>query len=254
MSAWLQATDVATDLIHVAMTEDGIAEMALRDVDGKNGMSPAWVKAFIAGLAEVAQMPGARVLLLSGLPDYFCTGATKEVLKDLVENRLMPGELTLGRQLIGFDLPVVAAAEGHAIGGGLALLLSCDLGVISETSRYGANFMTLGITPGMGTTRLLEEALGRAIAHEMIYTGDLWRGRRFAGTGAFNAVVPATEVRDRALLLARGLADKPRDNLIHLKRSLSLPRRLAFETAMTTEPLMHALSLRNLDTDLWGAP
>jgi polyketide biosynthesis enoyl-CoA hydratase PksI len=252
MSAWLERIEPQDGLIRVGMIEDGVAELAMTDAAGRNGMSPAWVKSFLAALNEVTRLSQARVLLLSGLSDYFCTGATLSVLKDLVENRLMPSELTLGRQLIGFDLPVVAAAEGHAIGGGFALLLSCDLAVISESSRYGANFMALGITPGMGMTRLLEAAVGRATAHELLYTGDLRRGRYFTNTGAFNAIVTGSEVRERALQLARGLADKPRDNLVHLKRSLSLPRRLAFEEALTTEPLMHGLSLPNLDTDLWG--
>ncbi|MBN9545304.1 MAG: enoyl-CoA hydratase/isomerase family protein [Alphaproteobacteria bacterium] len=239
-------------LVRVGMIGEGLAELAMTDNAGRNGMSSMWGKAFLEALNEAAQLPEARVLLLSGLPDYFCTGATLSVLKDLATGCLSPSGLTLGRQVIGFPLPVVAAAEGHAIGGGFALLLSCDLAVVSETSRYGANFMALGITPGMGMTRLVEGAVGRAMAHELLYTGDLRRGRQFAGTGAFNAIVPGPEVRDRALTLARGLADKPRDNLINLKRSLSLPRRLAFEEAMTTEPLMHGLSFPNLDTDLWG--
>lgn len=238
--------------IRVGMIEDGVAELAMLDAEGRNGMSAAWGKAFVEALDKAAALPQARVLLISGLPDYFCTGATLSVLKDLADGCLSPSGLTLGRHVIGFPVPVVAAAQGHAIGGGFALLLSCDLSVISETSRYGANFMTLGITPGMGTTRLVEDAFGRAVAHELLYTGDLRRGRHFAGSGAFNAVAPASEVRERALRLARGVADKPRDNLVNLKRSLSLPRRKAFEEAMTTEPLMHGLSFPNLDTGLWG--
>ena len=238
--------------IRVGMIEDGVAELAMLDAEGQNGMSAVWGKAFIAALHRAADLPQARVLLVSGLPDYFCTGATLSVLKELADGYLPPSELTLGRRLIGFPVPVVAAAQGHAIGGGFALLLSCDMAVISEASRYGANFMTLGITPGMGTTRLVEDVFGRAVAHELLYTGDLHRGRYFAGSGAFNAVAPASEVRERALRLARGVADKPRDNLINLKRSLSLPRRKAFEEAMTTEPLMHGLSFPNLDADLWG--
>lgn len=239
-------------LIRVAMAEDGVAELAMLDPAGRNGMSAVWGAAFLEALDAAARLPQARVLLLTGLPECFCTGATLSVLKDLAEGCLSPTGLTLGRQVIGFPLPVIAAAQGHAIGGGFALLLSCDLAVISESSRYGANFMALGITPGMGMTRLAEAAMGRALAHELLYTGDLRRGRRFAGTAAFNAVMPGPQVREHALLLARGIADKPRDNLVNLKRSLSLPRRLAFEEAMTTEPLMHGLSFPNLDTGLWG--
>jgi polyketide biosynthesis enoyl-CoA hydratase PksI len=252
MSAGFEWFGPQNGLIRVGMIEEGVVELAMLDRAGRNGMSSVWGKAFLDALDAAARAPQARVLLLSGLPDCFCTGATLSVLKGLADGCLSPSGLTLGRQVIGFPLPVVAAAQGHAIGGGFALLLSSDLAVISETGRYGANFMALGITPGMGMTRLAEAAIGRALAHELLYTGDLRRGGQFAGTGAFNAVVPGPKVRERALYLARGIADKPRDNLINLKRSLSLPRRLVFEEAMTTEPLMHGLSFPNLDTGLWG--
>lgn len=239
-------------LMDARMVEDGVAELVMADEPGRNGMSQAWGQAFLAALDEVAQWPQARALLLSGLPEYFCTGATLSALKDLEGGCLSPTALDFGRRLIGFPVPVIAVAEGHAIGGGFALLLSCDLSVVSETSRYGANFMALGLTPGMGMTSLLEGAVGRALAHELLYSGELRRGRAYAGTGAFNAIAPTAEVRQRALMLARAIVDKPRDNLVHLKRALSLPRRLAFEEAMTVEPLMHGLSLSNLDTNLWG--
>jgi polyketide biosynthesis enoyl-CoA hydratase PksI len=239
-------------LVRAHVVEEGVAELVMADKAGCNGMSQAWGQAFLAALDEAAHWPQARVLLLSGLPEYFSTGATLSALKELGGGCLSPSALDFGRRLIGFPLPVIAVAEGHAIGGGFALLLSCDLAVISETSRYGANFMALGITPGMGMTRLLESAVGRATAHELLYSGELRRGRLYAGTGAFNAVLPTGEVRPRALMLARAMVERPRDNLVHLKRALSLPRRLAFEEAMTVEPLMHGLSLSNLDTNLWG--
>jgi polyketide biosynthesis enoyl-CoA hydratase PksI len=239
-------------LVRAHMAEDGVAELTMADDAGRNGMSHAWGQAFLAALDEVSEWRQARVLLLSGLPEVFSTGATLSALQDLRGGCLSPSALDFGRRLIGFPLPVIGVAEGHAIGGGFALLLSCDLAVVSETGRYGANFMALGITPGMGMTRLLEGALGRATAHELLYSGELRRGRLYAGTGAFNAIVPAAQVRQHALMLARALVDKPRDNLVHLKRALSLPRRLALEEAMTVEPLMHGLSLSNLDTGLWG--
>ncbi len=257
MSAWLEHAEHAPGAgttVDVVSVEDGIVEIRMRDDAGHNGMSAAWVCAFIHCLRTVTADPACKVALLTGLGDYFCTGATLEALSDLRASRLAPTELTLGRQILGLNVPVIGVAEGHAIGGGLALLLSCDLILINEEGRYGANFMTLGITPGMGMTHLLEDAFGRSMAHELLYTGDLKRGSFFKEKGGFNAVLPRADLRRHALLLARALAEKPRDNLIQLKRALTLPRRRAFEEASTLESMMHEMSLSHLDLNQWGAP
>jgi len=257
VSAWLEHAEEAADAgatVDVVPVEDGIVEIRMRDAVGHNGMSAAWVLAFIHCLRTVTADTACKVVLLTGIGEYFCTGATLEALGDLQANRLAPTELTLGRQILGLNVPVIGVAEGHAIGGGLALLLSCDLALINEESRYGANFMTLGITPGMGMTHLLEDTFGKALAHELLYTGDLKRGMYFKDKGGFNAILPRGDLRRHALHLARALAEKPRDNLIQLKRVLTLPRRRAFEEASTLESLMHELSLSHLDLSQWGAP
>jgi polyketide biosynthesis enoyl-CoA hydratase PksI len=102
--------------------------------------------------------------------------------------------------------------------------------------------MNLGFTPGMGTTRLCEHVLSTAVTHELLYTGELRRGDRFAGSGV-NHIVPAAQVEKLAFDLAARIAEKPRLALTTLKRTLSLPRRQAFEQSITTESLMHQVTL-----------
>jgi len=247
-SADTQAPDV-----RLVELEDGIVELAMRDSAGGNAMTAPWVSALLAAYAAVAAHATARVVLLTGLPEVFCSGASRDTLADLVAGRLDPTELTLGRRLLELPIPVVAAAEGHAIGGGFALLVSCDLAVLARESRYGANFTALGITPGMGMTRLLEQVVPPALARELLYVGDLRRGTTFEGTGSFNGIVPRAEVRARALMLARALAEKPRATLVHLKRNLALPRLRAFDDAAPLEAKMHAETLKHLDLGAWGA-
>jgi polyketide biosynthesis enoyl-CoA hydratase PksI len=208
----------------------------------------------LAAIEMLAQDRECRVAMLTGLPEYFSTGATREALQDIASGKLAPTELILGRRLMSLPMPVIAAAEGHAIGGGLALMMSCDLAVIAEESRYGANFMTMGFTPGMGTTRLLEYAFGPAMAHELLYTADLWRGTRFVNSRGINGVLPRQDVRQHVLLLARAIAEKPSANLQRLKRVLSLPKRQAYEEAITQESLMHEISFASLDINQWGVP
>jgi polyketide biosynthesis enoyl-CoA hydratase PksI len=144
-------------------------------------------------------------------------------------------------------VPVIAAMEGHAVGGGLALGLCADIILIARESSYGCNFMNLGFTPGLGTTRLLEHVLSPAIAHEMLYTGQVFRGTHFEGRSGFNYILPRAQVRPQAMDLAARIAEKPRPAIEALKRVLSLGKRQAFEEARTAEAMMHTITFAGPD-------
>jgi polyketide biosynthesis enoyl-CoA hydratase PksI len=137
---------------------------------------------------------------------------------------------------------------GHAVGGGLALGLCCDLVLLGRESRYGCPFTTMGFTPGMGTTRLLELAFGPYVAAEMMFGGEMVRGSRFEHAALVNRVLPRAEVARHARKLAARIADRPRHVLALLKQSLGLPKRLAFEQALVSESQMHALCFANPQT------
>lgn len=235
-----------SSLVRVRREASSIAWIEMVDEAGKNGFSPRFVAALLAALEEVEHDPEYRVAILAGTVEMFSSGATLDMLAALRGGAVAPTELVLGRRLMGLRVPVIAAAEGHAIGGGFALLLAADLPVLAAESRYGANFMSLGITPGMGITRLLEDVAGPSLAHELLYTGELRKGARLAGSG-FPRVVPRAEVKARALDLAWSISEKPKKSVELLKRALSMPRRRAFEEASTIEAFMHERSFQELD-------
>ncbi|MEZ4433244.1 MAG: polyketide synthase [bacterium] len=224
--------------------EDGVARVAMRDRAGDNMLGVAFVDALVAALHGAAADPTARVVLLEGLPEVFCAGAPPALLDDLRAGRAAPADLTLPRVFFDLPLPIIAAMAGHAVGGGLCLGLCADIVLLARESRYGANFMALGFTPGMGATAILEHALSPAIAHELLYTAELRRGDAFAGATGINHVLPRGEVVDRALDIALRIAEKPRDCVELLKRTLSLPRRRRYEAALTLETLMHTITFR----------
>lgn len=223
-----------------ASLEDGVATVRMHDAPARNALRAPFVAALEDVFRRAAQDSDARAVLLCGLPDVFCSGADRETLAELVDGDLDPVDLLLPRLLLECPLPVVAAMAGHAVGGGLALGVAADLVVAANESRYGASFMNMGFTPGMGSTRLLEHVLTPAVAHELLYTGELRKGARFR-TG-FNAVVPRADVERHGRDLALRIADKPRTAVRMLKRALSMPRRRCFEEARSLEALMHDVS------------
>jgi polyketide biosynthesis enoyl-CoA hydratase PksI len=233
--------------VRLEVDDRGIATVAMGDADGRNAMSESFVRALSEALATVAACAQARVVVLLGLPEVFSSGASRETLQAILDGKLVPADIVLPRAVLDVPVPVIAAMEGHAVGGGLALGLCADIVLIARESSYGCNFMSLGFTPGMGTTRLLEHVLSPAIAHEMMYTGQFFRGAHFEGRSGFNYILPRAEVRPRAMDLAARIAEKPRTALETLKRALSVGKRQAFEAARATEAAMHAITFAGPD-------
>lgn len=233
--------------IHLLRHEGGIGEVAMRDEPGKNAMSLPFVTELLERLAEAASWSELRTLVLSGLPEVFSAGASKELLEGLVAGTLSPVEIQLPRAVLQMPVPVIAAMQGHAIGGGLALGACADVVILARESRYGASFMNMGFTPGMGVTELLTHVMSPALVAELLYGGEPKKGSFFEGRSGFNAILPAEEVWPRAMAMAARFAEKPRASLEMLKRTLSLPRRQAFERTLTLESLMHRVSFASPD-------
>ena len=230
---------VAREPVRWSGDADGIVTVEMRDEQGRNALSEAFVTALVESLGEASAHPDARVIVLTGSAEVFCSGAPKSLLLDLVDGNLSPGDILLPRIILNTPLPVIAAMAGHAVGGGFALGLCADIVVIARESRYGCNFMDYGITPGMGTTRVLEQVLSAAVARELLYSGELRRGSAFEGCSGFNHVVPRGSVLAKAQEIAQRIAEKPRLALETLKRGLSERRLKMFEESLALESRMH---------------
>jgi polyketide biosynthesis enoyl-CoA hydratase PksI len=233
--------------IRLERSVDGIATIEMADVEGRNALSSTFAQDLLRAIEHAVACERVKVVVLAGLPDVFCAGATREVLEEVVSGHVVPGDLQLTRALLEIPVPLIAAMEGHAIGGGLALGLCADITLIARESRYGCTFMNLGFTPGMGVTRLLESMVPPAVAHEMMYTGEAFKGSHFADRGGFNYVLPRAQVRPKALELAASIADKPSVALTSLKRVLAAGKRQAFEASRADEVLLHTISFAQPD-------
>ncbi|MGR6836870.1 enoyl-CoA hydratase/isomerase family protein [Syntrophomonas erecta] len=104
--------------------------------------------------------------------------------------------------------PVIAAVEGLALGGGLELVLASDIRVVSETATLGLPEINLGIFPGAGGTQRLPRCAPINIAKQYIFTGDFFDAATAERIGLANVVVPAAEVTDTAIKIAKKICQK----------------------------------------------
>jgi 2-(1,2-epoxy-1,2-dihydrophenyl)acetyl-CoA isomerase len=165
----------------------------------------------IRGLAEALESLAAdhecRAVVLCSEGKHFCAGA------DFSGGQRQAGIQTEGThlydvaiRLFAQPLPIVAAVQGAAIGGGLGLALAADFRVACPEARFSANFARLGFHQGFGLSVTLPALVGQQRALEMLYTGRRLDGQEAARIGLCDRLVPLAEVRAAAGALAGEIA------------------------------------------------
>lgn len=225
--------------VHLSYPFSGVACLQMEDRQGSNTFTEALVCGLVDRIAEVERDGTSRVIVLHGYDSLFCAGGTLEELVDIADGRRSFDEGNFYRLLLDCRLPVIAAMQGHAMGGGFVFGLYADLVVLSRESLYGANFMKYGFTPGMGATELLPRKLGLPLATEMLFAARSYHGQQLAERGVPFTVLPRAEVIPHALGLAKDLADKPEIALCRLKDALTTDLRAALPEAVLRERRMH---------------
>ena len=110
------------------------------------------------------------------------------------------------RKLETLEIPVIAAINGFALGGGCEISMSCDIRICSENAIFGQPEVSLGITPGFGGTQRLARLVGPGMAKQMIYTGRNIKADEAYRIGLVNAVYPQEELMAAAKKMASGIA------------------------------------------------
>lgn len=196
----------------VLFEEDGgIGTITLNRPANRNSMDAELLPAFEEALARVQADRQLRCLVVTGTGKSFCAGADFRSAGLAGAEGLLPQEFFMRLyepflRVGDLPMPVIAAMNGHAIGGGFGLAMMCDLRVARKDARYGANFARLGLHPGMATTYLLPRLVGLPRACELLYTGRLFDGKEALAMGLVNDACEAEAVLPRALELAREIA------------------------------------------------
>lgn len=219
--------------------EDRIGRVAMEDRESSNTFSHRLITDLIQVFEEIAQNQDIRVVLLHGYDNYFCCGGSKSELIGISEGKIRFTDLNFFDLPLQCDLPVIAAMNGHALGGGLAFGCYADIIVMGEECVYSANFMKYGFTPGMGATYIIPEKFGKLLGTEMLLRAESYYGRELKERGAQPKIVRKKDVIDTAMGMAADLADKPLFSLKTLKRFMAGPIREALPSVIAAEIKMH---------------
>jgi len=151
-----------------------------------------------------------RALILTGAGDKsFVAGADIAEMSTLTKAE---GEAfgkkgnDVFRKLETFPIPVIAAVNGFALGGGCEISMSCDIRICSDNAMFGQPEVGLGITPGFGGTQRLARIVGVGMAKQMIYTARNIKADEALRIGLVNAVYTQEELLPAAKKMASGIA------------------------------------------------
>ncbi len=192
-----------------------IGVITLDRPDNRNSMTPELLDAFTVACGAARADGDARAIVITGTGACFSSGADfKSIVQrgDDGARARTPDERSYAMYepflgVLDLEVPVIAACNGHTVGGGFGLALVCDLRIGAREAKYGANFARLGLHPGLAISYLLPRIVGAQRAAELLFTGRLVDGDEAARLGILLDSVPAADVLTRALELARTIAD-----------------------------------------------
>lgn len=163
-------------------------------------------------IGQVAANTGTRALIVTGGGEKaFVAGADIAEMAGLSLSEAQAfGELghKVFDSLEGLRIPVIAAVNGFALGGGSELALACDFIYASEKAKFGLPEVTLAVIPGFGGTQRLTRLVGRARAKEMIFTGDMIDANKAKEIGLALEVLPAGELLAHCKKVASTIAKR----------------------------------------------
>ena len=178
--------------------KDGIAYLTLNRPDRANTISVQLALDVVAAMEEVDADANCRVVILTGAGRHFCGGAD---LRDAMRRssafdlrgdpQAGPPRKNLFEALEQSRVPVIAAINGAAMGGGCEIALACDVRVRSEAATIGLPEIKFGALPAGGGTQRLPRLVGPGVAKEMIFSGLPWTAAEAFRVGLVNRVVPA---------------------------------------------------------------
>lgn len=217
---------------------DGIGTILLNRPHRKNAFTAEMIDQWARILVEARTDPDARVIVLTGAGDAFCSGVDLSSVDGERRSPLQRKEhLTdhihrIPYALEDLDKPVIAAINGVAVGAGMDMALMCDMRIIARSARLSEGYIRVGLVPGDGGCYYLPRLAGQAKALELLLTGDFIDAEEAARLGIANHVVDDDDLPAATTRLARKLADAPPVAVRTIKRAVYQSARADLRTAL----------------------
>jgi enoyl-CoA hydratase len=202
-------------------------------------------------LRDVRHDPTIRVLIVTGAGDRaFVAGADIGAMAQMTAIDGLEFSRLIHRVMLTFEdlpIPVIAAVNGFALGGGLELAMACDLIIASDKARFGQPEINLALIPGAGGTQRLPHRIGHARARELIMTGEMIDAKTALEWGLLNHVVAPEQLLTEARRLAEKLSSKSGFALRQAKAALRAAFTMEEDAGLRFEQSAFGLAFASAD-------
>jgi enoyl-CoA hydratase len=227
--------------LKVENTPEGIWTLAINRPEALNALNSNVLNEMAEFLRAIGEMDyeHARGLIVTGSGEKsFVAGADIREMSDLSEEQahaFAERGQAIFHEMNLLKIPVIAAVNGFALGGGLELALACDFIIASENAKMGLPEVSLGLIPGFGGTVRLARAVSMRKAREMIYTGDMITAAEALQCGLVNKVVPQAELLPTCMKVLGKIMERAPMAVATAKKSMNQAWDMEIEEAQRNE-------------------
>ena len=206
----------------------------------RNPYSIAFVEALIANLRQAEMDDAIRAVVMTGGEHFSSGGDLVGFCAEIAKGARATSQMVDmvhdgGRAAYQFKKPLIAAVNGIAYGAGLSLALSADIVVAAEDARLCEVFAKVGGCPDTGSSWLLQQRAGAGVARMLVLTGREIDGRTARELRVVEECVPAGEVENRAIEIAREIAAHPAFGMQTTKRVMRAAAECSYLEALEVE-------------------
>jgi len=194
--------------------EEGIAHLTLNRPNVLNALNSTIIVELNSALDDLGNDNAVKVVILTGAGRAFCVGGDIQSflaveMSILARRDFIAKAGNIAFKMINLEKPIIAAVNGDAVGGGIGIVLACDIVIASEKARFGAVFSKVGLVPDTGTTYTLPRIVGQSKAKELCWTGEIFDAAEAQRLGIVSKVVPPEQLESTVGELAKKLASGP---------------------------------------------
>lgn len=190
---------------------DAVALVTINRPEAMNALNTRFFQEMDQAVAEISSNPEVRVMVITGSGKAFVAGAdiAEMVDKNEAEGSAFSrtGQNTF-RSLERMEIPVIAAINGFALGGGLELAMGCDMRIASSKARFGQPEVNLGLIPGYAATQRLSRLVGMGNALYLLTSAEMIGAEEALRMGLVQKVTEPEMLMEEAMKLARNIASK----------------------------------------------
>ncbi|MBC5636081.1 enoyl-CoA hydratase [Ornithinibacillus sp. BX22] len=230
-------------LVELEIVNSHVAVITLNRPQAANAMSKALLDELNQVIQKVNHDPNIYCAVLTGAGvKAFCAGADLKERRGMADDQVIAAVRNIGKtvsEVEAMKVPVIAALNGIAFGGGLELALCCDIRIAADHVKLGLTETSLAIIPGAGGTQRLPRLIGIGRAKQLIYTAKPITAQEAFSIGLVEQVVSNEELHDVAIQMALDIAKNGPIALRQAKTAINQGSQVNLATALEIEHLCY---------------